>query len=314
VHYQTQPLPTWIGWYAHQLPGGVQEFCVAFMFFIELAAPFLIFAPRRVRFAGFWLLMLLQVCILLTGNYCFFNLLTIALCILLLDDAALRKLAHLRRRKAAAPEAACGRALGDIEVPATPEPRRRTDWPVWITAPLAAVVVLITGSQLLMMARVLDNWPWPVGSLAGWVEPFRSVNTYGLFAVMTTPRLEITVEGSNDGETWLAYTFKYKPGDPKRAPRFVAPHQPRLDWQMWFAALGTYRENPWFVNFCVRLLQGSPEVLGLLEKNPFPNAPPRYIRAVVSEYRFSDFAEHRAQGVWWVTEPRGEYLPAFSLR
>src|SRR5262249_14638557 len=135
-----------------------------------------------------------------------------------------------------------------------------------------------------------------------------------LFAVMTTTRPEIIVEGSNDGQTWLPYTFKYKPGDPKRRPQFVAPHQPRLDWQMWFAALGAYRENPWFVNFCVRLLQGSPEVLRLLESNPFPNAPPRYVRAMVYDYRFSNIAERRKEGVWWKREFKGEYLPPVSFR
>jgi hypothetical protein len=131
---------------------------------------------------------------------------------------------------------------------------------------------------------------------------------------MTTTRPEIIVEGSNDGKNWLPYEFKYKPGDPKRPPRFVAPHQPRLDWQMWFAALGTYRENRWFIHFCQRLLQGSPEVLELLKGNPFPNAPPRYVRAMLYEYHFSDFHSRRAEGIWWRRELKGEYCPVLSLR
>jgi hypothetical protein len=126
---------------------------------------------------------------------------------------------------------------------------------------------------------------------------------------MTTSRPEIIVEGSNDGVTWFEYEFKYKPGDVKRRPKFVAPHQPRLDWQMWFAALSDYRHNPWFVNFCVRLLQGSPEVLALLERNPFPNAPPRYIRAVVYEYHFTDFATRGKTGAWWRREPGATIFP-----
>jgi hypothetical protein len=138
------------------------------------------------------------------------------------------------------------------------------------------------------------------------------VNTYGLFAVMTTTRPEIIIEGSNDGKTWLPYEFKYKPGDPRRCPSFVAPHQPRLDWQMWFAALGNYRQNPWFGNFCIRLLQGSPDVLALLARNPFPGAPPRYIRAMVFDYQFSNLQEHRAQGIWWRRELMGEYSPVLS--
>ena len=130
---------------------------------------------------------------------------------------------------------------------------------------------------------------------------------------MTTERREIIVEGSNDGVNWLPYEFKYKPGDVNRRPAFVAPHQPRLDWQMWFAALGDYRQNPWFMDFCERLLQGSPEVLALLEKNPFPDHPPRYIRAELYDYHFTDLAERRATGAWWKREFIGEYLPPISL-
>jgi hypothetical protein len=143
---------------------------------------------------------------------------------------------------------------------------------------------------------------------------FYIVNSYGLFAVMTTTRYEIIVEGSNDGQTWLPYEFKYKPGDIKRRPPIVEPHQPRLDWQMWFAALGDYRDNPWFVNFMVRLLEGSPQVLALLAKNPFPGSPPRYIRAELYDYRFTDFAEWRATGAWWRREFVRLYFPVASLR
>jgi hypothetical protein len=131
---------------------------------------------------------------------------------------------------------------------------------------------------------------------------------------MTRPRYEIIVQGSNDGQDWQNYEFKYKPGDTHRRPQFVAPHQPRLDWQMWFAALGTYRENPWFLQLCGRLLQGSPEVLALLKTNPFPNAPPKYIRAMRYEYHFTDVTTRRATGEWWGRELKGEYLPVLSLR
>jgi hypothetical protein len=162
----------------------------------------------------------------------------------------------------------------------------------------------------------LRQWTRPkmVVSLYEFVAPFRIINTYGLFAVMTTTRMEIIIEGSNDGKTWLPYEFKYKPGDVKRKPEFVAPHQPRLDWQMWFAALGSYRQSPWLLNFCYRLLQGSPPVLALLERNPFPQKPPRYIRAVAYDYQFTDFASRKKTGAWWKRELRGLYLPAFSLQ
>jgi lipase maturation factor len=150
-----------------------------------------------------------------------------------------------------------------------------------------------------------------------WVKytaPFEIVNSYGLFAVMTTERPEIVVEGSMDGEGWAAYSFRYKPGDVARAPRFVAPYQPRLDWQMWFAALGNYRENPWFVNFAVKLLEGSPEVRGLLEADPFQGRRPRYIRAELYDYRFTDAEERRKTGDWWKREAKGPYLPPVGLR
>jgi predicted DCC family thiol-disulfide oxidoreductase YuxK len=308
MHYATQPLPTWIGWYAHQLPLWAQKLSVVIMFIIELVAPFLIFTPRRLRLFGCAVLISFQLLILATGNYTFFNLLTIALCLLLLDDAALRKLTPQKWRT----RLASFTASPLNSQPSTQNLSRR--WPRWLVAPLAAVVLAITFMQLLGIFRPRLVWPAPIAAVANWLAPLRSMNNYGLFAIMTMARLEITVEGSNDGKNWLPYEFKYKPGDPKRRPAFVAPHQPRLDWQMWFAALGRYRDNPWFINFCLRLLQGSPEVLGLLERNPFPNAPPRFIRAVYYEYRFTDFATRRATGLWWKRERKGEYFPALSLR
>jgi hypothetical protein len=162
----------------------------------------------------------------------------------------------------------------------------------------------------------LPDWtrPRPVLALYEWISPLRSINSYGLFAIMTTNRMEIVIEGSNDGKAWLPYEFKYKPGDVQRRPCFVAPHQPRLDWQMWFAALGTYRENPWLIHFCVRLLHGSPDVLALLQHNPFPAAPPRYVRAVAYDYHFTNFAERRRTSAWWKREAKGLYLPAISVQ
>ena len=164
-----------------------------------------------------------------------------------------------------------------------------------------------------MLATSGLRMPAPGVALLRFAAPFGIVNSYGLFAVMTTTRDEIAVQGSNDGVNWMDYQFKYTAGPLKRRPPWVAPHQPRLDWQMWFAALGAYQNNPWFVNFMVRLLEGSPEVLKLLEKNPFPNAPPRYVRAVTSSYRFTDWNERRATGNWWKAEAGGEYLRAISL-
>jgi hypothetical protein len=270
------------------------------MFGIELAVPFLIFAPRRPRFWGCAALISLQVLIALTGNYCFFNLLAIVLCFTLLDDAALKRLVP---RKFAPLPPSFPSALSSFLIPA----RRIINF---------SVALVLLGSSLLefsSMFRLPIPWPAPIIMAYEWLSPFRTFSSYGLFAVMTTSRPEIIIEGSNDGLTWFEYEFKYKPGDLKGRPKFVAPHQPRLDWQMWFAALGNYRQNSWFVNFCVRLLQGSPEVLALLERNPFPNAPPRYIRAVTYDYHFTDFATRRKTGAWWRRERTGDYLPAISL-
>ena len=143
--------------------------------------------------------------------------------------------------------------------------------------------------------------------------PLRLVNGYGLFAVMTTEGPEIRIEGSADGVRWQPYEFKWKPGDVNRRPRFVAPHQPRLDWQMWFAALGSYQDNPWVGQFLRRLLRISPDVVRLLKKNAFADKPPNFIRAVLYDYRFTDFAARRATGAWWRVERRGLYSPVLSL-
>jgi hypothetical protein len=162
------------------------------------------------------------------------------------------------------------------------------------------------------------SWPRPMVALYGAVSPLRSFNGYGLFASMTTARPEIIIEGSNDGQTWLPYEFKYKPGDPMRRPAFIEPLQPRLDWQMWFEALrimnpGT-EPSRWFLNFCERLLRGQPEVLALLKANPFPDAPPRYIRAIVYDYHFTNFTQRRETGAWWRRRLVGPYCPVLSLR
>ncbi|HTQ49647.1 MAG TPA: lipase maturation factor family protein [Candidatus Acidoferrales bacterium] len=300
-HYQTQPLPTWIGWYANQLPLWFQKLSCAGMFAIELGAPWLIFAPRRIRFCGGAAIAFLQILILLTGNYTFFNLLTLALCLLLLDDFTLVRWIPLKLRPSSDS--------------VTRHPPLVTRWRRlrFIAVPPAVLVAILYLFQVSLTFGARPAWFYPVAVADAWLGPFRTFSGYGLFAVMTTERREIVVEGSNDGVKWLPYEFKYKPGDVKRRPLFVAPFQPRLDWQMWFAALGDYRQNPWFVAFCLRLLQGSPEVLALLETNPFPNHPPRYLRAEFYDYRFTSLAERRATGAWWKREPLGDYLPAVSL-
>jgi len=297
-HYETQPLPPWTAWFMHQLPPSFQTASAAFLFFAELVVPFLIFGPRRLRLFAFSILVVLQILIVATGNYAFFNFLAIALCVLLLDDTVFPG----RWRS----------VVSGLSPARAAHIKRNRTWPVWVIAPLTTVVLLVTSVQMASRLSRSAPWPDPVARLVRWTTPFRSTNSYGLFAVMTTSRPEIIVEGSNDGSAWLPFEFRWKPGDLLRRPRFVAPHQPRLDWQMWFAALGSYEENPWFVSFLARLLQGSTDVLRLLEKNPFPDRPPRYVRAVVYDYRFTDSATRRQAGAWWRREQKGLYCPVLS--
>jgi predicted DCC family thiol-disulfide oxidoreductase YuxK len=296
VHYETQPLPTPVAWYFYQFPPTLQRVSVGFVFFVELLIPFLILAPRRLRVFSAFAITLLQILIALTGNYAFFNLLTVALCLLLLDDA------FFRRRLPESIVRRVPRAFSQSS--ARPLVRRSCIL-------LYTLVLFVSGFE---MAGMFSGAHWAVADkVIAAVAPFEIVNTYGLFAVMTTTRPEIIVEGSNDRATWLAYEFEYKPGDLDRRPPWVAPFQPRLDWQMWFAALGDYHSDPLVLQFMARILEGSPEVLTLVHHNPFPNASPRYLRAMFYQYHFTTPAERKSTGNWWRREPRGEYVPAVSL-
>jgi hypothetical protein len=296
-HYETQPLPTWIGWYAHQMPWAIHWLGTAGLFGIELGAPVLIFTRRRLRRAACVALITLQVVIAATGNYCFFNALTVALCLLLLDDA----IWPTRLR--------C--LLLGSETQASKGMSR--NWPLAVLLPASVTLFVLSLAPTAASLGLGTSWLGPVPTLYGWVQPFRTINSYGLFAVMTTERPEIIIEGSLDGERWEPYEFKYKPGDLSRSPAFVAPHQPRLDWQMWFAALGPVEENPWFLHFLQRLLAGSSDVAALLEINPFPEKPPTAVRAVAYDYWFTDSPSREATGNWWRRESRREYCPAVTL-
>ena len=293
-HYQTQPLPNPLAWYAHHLPEGIHVVSVAAMFTIELAVPFFIFAPRRLRIAACALLAGLQVVIALTGNYTFFNLLAAALCLWLIDDVSWPKRMRAPRT--------------DSD-PGPPKLQRLAG------VPLAVLIVTLSLVYLYSFTlRMRSRWPEPLVALTRAVAPFNMVNNYGLFQVMTTRRPEIVLEGSRDGKTWLPYEFRYKPGAPGRRPPVAAPHQPRLDWQMWFAALGRYRQSPWFVHFCLRLLEGSPAVTDLLARNPFPDGPPRYLRAQLYDYRFTTPDEKSRSGDWWKRTFLKAYLPKIQLK
>ncbi len=296
-HYETQPIPNPIAYYAHHLPVALNRASTALTLAIELVAPLLMLGPRRVRLRAAALLVGLQVVIAVTGNFAFFNVLSIALCVWLVDDSVVVVASGFSAALGSSPAISSSRLKG----------RRAYTW-----SRIAAAIVIVPVSLLHFTSSLgflLPGWPL-IAPMADVVAPLRSINSYGLFAVMTTTRPEIIVEGSNDGETWTAYEFSYKPGDLQRRPPFVAPHQPRLDWQMWFAALGGYEENVWFQNFCLRLLEGSPDVLRLLASDPFGGRPPQYIRAELYRYRFAAGSD----GNWWTRERLGEYSPVLSLR
>lgn len=293
-HYETQPLPLWTAWYAHHAPLWVHKLEVLITFAIEFLAPLAILTPRRLRHLGAGVIVALQVGIASTGNYTFFNLLTALLCVPLLDDHCWPAQWRERPLGARAPAHRMGASVAS-----------------WMLEPLAVLSVMVTGASFCGTFRENIRWPRPIAWLETAVQPMRSFNSYGLFRVMTTQRREIEVQGSNDGQEWLAYEFPYKPGDVRQRPRLVAPFQPRLDWQMWFAALGTYRENPWLISLLSRLLEGRPEILALLEENPFPRQPPKYVRAVVYQYHYTDDLHAVA---WWRREELGLYSPPLSLR
>ena len=167
--------------------------------------------------------------------------------------------------------------------------------------------------MLYVVPLLTKNYPSIYIYIAKAIRPFHIFNSYGLFAVMTTSRPEIIILGSNDRENWLPYEFKWKPGNVEKVPEFVAPHQPRLDWQMWFAALSNYKRNPWLIHFMPRLLQGSPAVIALLENNPFPDDPPKYVQALVYDYKFTNSEIRNLDNSWWTRNLLHPYTPILKL-
>jgi hypothetical protein len=245
------------------------------------------------RYAACGGISLLMLFIAGTGNYNFFNLLTIVLALTLLDDRVWPRYLQQRIRGS------------DWAVLASP-----TRWRSFVLVPFAAFAVLVGALQVKEAVWPREQQEPPLE--AAWnVHQFFLVNSYGLFRKMTETRPEILIEGSSDGKNWRAYEFRWKPGDPSREPRLCAPHQPRLDWQMWFEALRLEsvevatgridpREmSPWFRSFLMRLMAGEPQVVELLASNPFPDQAPKYVRIALDQYRFTDTSERRATGNWW---------------
>jgi predicted DCC family thiol-disulfide oxidoreductase YuxK len=292
-HFLTQPLPTPLAWSVAQLPPAALKVATGALFLVELVVPFCIFCPRRLRFSAAFGILLLQSCILLTGNYNWFNFQTMLLCLLLFDDAALRRI--------------LAQSLPSmLRAPRQARAGRRT---ALLAGALALLLVIC--SLVQMDARFGGNPPSMARSIDALIEPLHIVNPYGLFAVMTTQRDEIVIEGSSDGVNWQAYEFRYKPGDLTRRPRWNIPHQPRLDWQMWFAALDDPQRLPWFHRLLQKLLENEPTVTALLAKNPFASAAPAYVRAQFYEYTFAGAGR---DGEWWERRYLGVYFPAVHLR
>ena len=281
-HFETQPLPTALAWYAHHAPAVLLEWAVTATLFIELVLPFCILLPRNVRLVAAVAFVLLEFLILATGNYNFFNVLTIVLCLALLDDRLLP----------------VGR--GTIR----PGGSR-------MGARLAGGCVIALGVCVTLQA----TWrpPGVLSEVVHTVRPLRLANPYGLFAVMTRERDELVVQGSLDGETWRDYAFPFKPGDRAQAPRWATPHQPRLDWQMWFAALTTPERAPWMYDFAFALLEARPAVLALVV-DPFDGARPTYVRVLRYPYRFTTAEERARSGDWWARGTETIWLPALRLR
>ncbi|WOO39960.1 lipase maturation factor family protein [Rubellicoccus peritrichatus] len=292
-HYFTQPIPNNRSWFFHWFPEIFQQASIVVMFFIELVVPFLIIGPRRVRMIACSLLILLQVLIIASGNYGFFNLLTISLCILLIDDQSLPQ-----------------RIRGWLRPESKISHWQETLAPIgWIRVPVAVIFVFFGIIQLAASANLYDlrdklttEKPPAWAPFYILIQRYHLLNQYGLFRVMTTERPEIVIEGSSDGKTWQPYEFKYKIGALDEAPSWVTPHMPRLDWQMWFAALNverTGRYPHWFVGFLQALAENREPVIDLLAENPFANEPPEFFRINLYDYRFSTPEEKTQTGNWW---------------
>jgi lipase maturation factor 1 len=313
-YYQNGPLPTWIGWYVQHLPHRFHAFATGATLVLELGLVWMLFMPRRWRIACFLLVTMWQVPVILTANYTFLNYLVLLLGVLLLDDRFLQRWLPPR-------------LLGYItETPlpipapphlALPDPPRTTAFSQFKALQLALTTVILcwifyatTAEMLWIVFPQLPLPPSPVVAL----EPFRVANRYGLFAVMTRGRYEIEFQGSNDGQTWLTYRFRYKPQDPAVAPGVYAPYQPRFEWNLWFASLGAWRDNMFVVSAEERLLANNPDVLALFSANPFPDAAPKLVRAVVWDYWFTSLDEKRATGMWWQRKLLGLYAPTLTLQ
>ncbi len=288
-HHETQPIPNRLSRYFHHLPRPLHSVEVTANHFVQLVVPFGLFAPQPIAAVAGGLVILTQLWLFASGNYAWLNLITLSLAVVTLPDDVLRNL-----------------------VPVSPGPVH--DAPAWFTT----VVILVTAVVAVLSYRPVRNMASHRQVMNASFDPFRLVNTYGVFGRITQERYEVVLEGTDDTEIgpatlWREYEFKAKPGDVRRRPRQVAPYHLRLDWLMWFAALSPVYAEPWLIPLVVRLLENDPATLRLLDQNPFPDRPPTFVRGVLYHYRFTTRREKRESGAWWVRERVGEYLPPLAL-
>ena len=326
-YYQNGPLPTWIGWYVEHFPHWFHAFTAAGTLVLELGLVWMLFLPRRFRIICFFIVTPWEIGVILTANYTFLNYLVLSLGVLLLDDKFLLPLAPARHRISISScfpvlkrtdDSEQEDANGD-EIPSLEKnPSRRLSKA--LTGHFSAIGLAISAVMLMwifydttaeMLLIRFRNLPLPTGPITA-LEPFRIANQYGLFAVMTNGRYEIEFQGSNDGQSWTPYLFRYKPQALNEAPRIYAPYQPRFDWNLWFASLGDWRQDEIVPLTEERLLENDKDVLALFRGNPFPEAPPRYVRAVLWQYWFTSRAEKQATGTWWRRQLIGLYSPELT--
>jgi lipase maturation factor 1 len=305
-YYQNLPLPSWPGWYVGHLPHWFHAAATGGTLLMEFCVVLLMFFPRRARIVCFLIVTPWEIVVILTGNYAFLNYIVLCLGVLLLDDTTLSRVIPRRFR----PEAV-GATDDDTAVAASSRSRaaQLKIFSVAVRAALLTWIAYATTIELVGMAiRPAAFFEAPVIAL----EPFRIANQYGLFAVMTRGRYEIEFQGSNDNQNWTPYLFRYKPQALDERPGVYAPYQPRFEWNLWFASLGNWEQNQIVPFTEARLLVQDVDVLNLFRGNPFPQSPPRYVRAVLWQYWFTSMEEKHRTGNWWRRSFMGQYAPTLS--
>ncbi len=290
-HYETQPVPGPLSPFFHFLPHWVNHAGVLYNHLAELVLPFLLFAPRRARHVAGAGMVVFQAVLILSGNLSFLNWLTLVPILAAFDDELIERLVPARAR-------------AWVRQRAHDPPTKVRRGVVW------ALVALIAGLSLGPVTNMLSSEQVMNTSY----NAFDLVNTYGAFGSVGRERNEIVFLGTTDPvlgprTAWKAYEFKCKPGDPDRRPCLMSPYHYRIDWQIWFAAMGMPDEAPWTLHFVWKLLHADRGTLSLILPDPFGGAPPTYVRASLYRYRFAPLGEHG----FWRRELVGEWLPALSV-